>query len=196
MREFLNLRAHTFLALILVAVTFPYGIAVYASEPGNEYDSLADKTCRAQGHPPDTAAYRRCIEAWSPTLEQQADDDTLARKSDGTPEDRECQTRGHLPTTPEYTRCRSSLAEARLRGDKTDDLVAKCSANLALDSIGESDPRLSNQCDDVLASSQSHQDDATGAERLSLEWAKQKCAELGFKPRTEKFGKCVLQLTE
>jgi len=33
-------------------------------------------------------------------------------------------------------------------------------------------------------------------ERLSIELSKQKCEELGFKPATEGFGKCVLQLTK
>jgi cytochrome c551/c552 len=33
-------------------------------------------------------------------------------------------------------------------------------------------------------------------ERLTLESAKTKCAELGFKPATEAFGKCVLQLSK
>lgn len=32
--------------------------------------------------------------------------------------------------------------------------------------------------------------------RLSIETAKKKCAELGFKPATEGFGKCVLQLSK
>lgn len=37
---------------------------------------------------------------------------------------------------------------------------------------------------------------ADASERLSLEVSKQKCEELGFKPATEGFGKCVLQLTK
>ena len=37
---------------------------------------------------------------------------------------------------------------------------------------------------------------ADASERLSLEVSKQKCEELGFKPATEAFGKCVLQLTK
>jgi hypothetical protein len=38
--------------------------------------------------------------------------------------------------------------------------------------------------------------DAQRSERLSLTEAKTKCAELGFKPATEAFGKCVLQLSK
>jgi len=30
---------------------------------------------------------------------------------------------------------------------------------------------------------------------LSLDWAKRKCVDLGFKPNTERFGNCVLQLS-
>lgn len=37
---------------------------------------------------------------------------------------------------------------------------------------------------------------ANESERLSLDVSKQKCEELGFKPATEGFGKCVLQLTK
>jgi hypothetical protein len=37
---------------------------------------------------------------------------------------------------------------------------------------------------------------ANESERLSLDVSKQKCEELGFKPATEAFGKCVLQLTK
>ena len=37
---------------------------------------------------------------------------------------------------------------------------------------------------------------ADASERLSIEVSKQKCEELGFKPATEAFGKCVLQLTK
>jgi serine kinase of HPr protein (carbohydrate metabolism regulator) len=33
-------------------------------------------------------------------------------------------------------------------------------------------------------------------DRLSLEASKQKCTELGFKPATEGYGKCVLQLSK
>jgi hypothetical protein len=37
---------------------------------------------------------------------------------------------------------------------------------------------------------------AQESNRLSLDAAKAKCAELGFKPATEGFGKCVLQLSK
>lgn len=40
------------------------------------------------------------------------------------------------------------------------------------------------------------QNEFTGTGRLSLDGSKTKCAELGFKPATEGFGKCVLQLSK
>lgn len=50
---------------------------------------------------------------------------------------------------------------------------------------------VSNPQSDIATKEQSNQ-----SERLSLEVSKQKCEELGFKPATEAFGKCVLQLTK
>lgn len=42
----------------------------------------------------------------------------------------------------------------------------------------------------------SNQTDSSDSSRMTIEDAKSKCASIGFKPKTEKFGNCVLKLTK
>ena len=108
--------------------------------------------------------------------------DRIAREGDGSLDDLACKKRNLKPSTLAYLKCRDTLDKAR---EKEARAVTEKDEKNRLEEVKKEEVRLSRQ------RIMSGQDD-----RSALSDAKQKCIDLGFKPATEKFGKCVLQLSK
>jgi len=107
--------------------------------------------------------------------------DRIAREGDGSEDDLICKNI-HKVATAAYLACRSKLADQRVVRSKASRVIPESRAAKNITRTGGQS---------VLSS-----DSPFGRVALSLEKAAKKCRLLGFKDGTEKFGKCVLQLSQ
>lgn len=128
----------------------------------------------------------------------------IAREGDGSEDDLACQKRKLKPSTSSYLNCRTSLVDKREK-----EVAAKSAAEekkRIADEAREArrisaeqaieERKKKEEATRVARIPQPLQNEFTGDGRLSLDVSKTKCIDLGFKPSTEGFGKCVLQLSK
>lgn len=133
----------------------------------------------------------------------------IAREGDGTPDDEACKKRKLKPSTQPYSKCRSDLVGAREKQEALQ-LAAEEKKRRAEEArvekkklIADSEEIARVATERQVEEKKRKQELASGsnaslgqAGRLSLDASKIKCTELGFKPATEGYGKCVLQLSK
>lgn len=120
--------------------------------------------------------------------EAKAETERIAREGDGTEDDLACKAKRLQPSTPKYLGCRGALVKERQRLEA--ERVEKEKKKRLADEAAEA-KRLALEA--ARAEKEAVRSRAiNGQDPLSQ--AKRTCAELGFKPATEKFGDCVLQM--
>jgi hypothetical protein len=95
----------------------------------------------------------------------------IAKEGDGSADDLACKKKNLKPSTPPYLKCRQQVINER-------------ETQAALE---EKKKRQKEEADKNSA--------GLNIEKISIDIAKKKCIELGFKSASEGYGKCVLQLS-
>lgn len=144
----------------------------------------------------------RQVEDYARAFRDEAD--RIDREGDGSEEDLICQKRKLKPSTNLYLKCIASVVAKREK-DEAAKLAADEKKRIAIDALEakqlavwrETEERKQKQEAARMArNSPVNQNEFSGDGRLSLDVSKKKCSDLGFKPATEGFGKCVLQLSK
>ena len=123
----------------------------------------------------------------------------IAREGDGSADDIACQKQNLKPSTPAYLKCRD-LIDAQRKKVQADLASAEEKRRQAEEAKAARQAELAVQAEKRRAEQQARSDRQLGispGDTSVMAMAKRKCADdLGFKPATEGFGKCVLQLSK